>query len=146
MFHVKQKRPPRAPIAQTVFLTKRQPMPPTPINLAAKFDLFDETWSPKIIAELNGQHVKIAKLQGAFDWHHHEHEDELFFVVRGQLTIQLRDGAVVLNAGEMAVIPRGTEHRPVAEDEVHVMLFEPASTLNTGNVRTERTREELDRL
>lgn len=121
-------------------------MLPKKVNLAHKFSLFDEHWSPKVVAELNGQHVKVAKLQGPFDWHHHEDEDELFLVVKGRLVLQLREGDVELEEGELFVVPRGVEHRPVAEEEVHVVLFEPASTLNTGNIRNERTQEELDRI
>ena len=104
------------------------------VNLAQKFSLFDEHWSPKIVGELNGQHVKLAKLQGAFVWHHHEAEDELFWVVKGRLRIEFRDRAVELEPGEFLVVPRGVEHRPVAEQETEVLLFEPAGTRNTGNV------------
>ena len=114
------------------------------VNLAEKFSLFDEQWSPKIIGELNGQQVKIAKIQGEFVWHHHETEDELFLVVKGQLIIKLREGDVILEAGEFLIVPRGVEHKPVAEQEAHVLMFEPKSTLNTGNVRDERTVEELE--
>ncbi|TDI72157.1 MAG: cupin domain-containing protein [Bacteroidetes bacterium] len=114
------------------------------VNLAEKFDLFQETWSPKIVAELNGQQVKLAKLDGAFDWHHHEDEDELFLVVKGHLTIELRDRQVDLDEGEFFVVPKGIDHRPVANELAHVLLFEPSTTLNTGTVRTERTRDELD--
>lgn len=114
------------------------------VNLADKFDLFQETWSPKIVAELNGQQVKLAKLDGAFDWHHHEDEDELFLVVKGHLTIELRDRQVDLDEGEFFVVPKGIDHRPVANELAHVLLFEPSTTLNTGTVRTERTRDELD--
>ena len=103
------------------------------INLAEKLSLFTERWSPKIIAELNGQHVKLVKSLGEFPWHFHEQEDELFLVVRGTLRMEFRDRAVVLQAGEMIVVPRGVEHRPVAEQEVCLMLFEPASTVNTGS-------------
>lgn len=109
------------------------------INLTEMFDRFDETWSPRIIGELNGQHVKLAKLKGEFVWHSHENEDELFYVVRGHLTMRLRDRTVELDEGDLFIVPRGVEHLPVAEQECHVMLFEPASTLNTGNVRGERT-------
>jgi len=116
------------------------------VNLAEKFGLFSEHWSPRVVGELNGQQVKLAKLLGSFDWHHHEHEDELFLVVRGTLTLRLRDRDVVLSEGEFFIVPRGVEHQPVAEEEVHVVLFEPASTLNTGNLRNERTREELPRV
>jgi len=116
------------------------------VNLAEKFGEFQDHWSPKIAAELNGQQVKLVKFQGEFVWHHHDHEDELFLVVRGRFRMDFRDREVWVEAGEFIVIPRGVEHRPVAEEEVHVMLFEPASTLNTGNVRSERTVERLDRL
>jgi mannose-6-phosphate isomerase-like protein (cupin superfamily) len=109
------------------------------INLTEMFDRFDETWSPRIIGELNGQHVKLAKLKGEFVWHSHENEDELFYVVRGHLTMRLRDRTVELDEGDLFIVPRGVEHLPMAEEECHVMLFEPASTLNTGNVRGERT-------
>lgn len=116
------------------------------VNLAEKFASFDDLWSPKIAAELNGQQVKLAKLQGEFVWHHHEREDELFWVVKGRLRIEFRDGAVDLGPGEFCVVPRGVEHRPVADERCEVVLFEPASTLNTGNVRDEFTRDDLDRI
>jgi len=103
------------------------------INLAEKLSLFSERWSPKIIAGLNGQHVKLVKSLGEFPWHHHENEDELFYVVRGWFRMDFRDRSVVLREGEMIVVPRGVEHRPVAEEEVCLMLFEPASTVNTGS-------------
>ena len=109
------------------------------VNLSNKFDLFDEYWSPKIVGELNGQYVKLAKLLGEFLWHQHEAEDELFLVVKGRLVIKLRQQDVVLNAGEFFIVPRGLEHKPVAEHEVHVLLFEPRSTQHTGNVKSERT-------
>jgi mannose-6-phosphate isomerase-like protein (cupin superfamily) len=109
--------------------------------LAEKLAGFTEQWQPRIVGELNGQHVKVVKLQGEFVWHHHEQEDELFLVVKGTMTIQLRDRDIHLGEGEFFIVPRGVEHRPVASDEAHVMLFEPASTLNTGNLRNERTYE-----
>jgi mannose-6-phosphate isomerase-like protein (cupin superfamily) len=116
------------------------------ISLQEKFALFSEHWSPRIVGELNGQHVKLVKFQGEFVWHHHAAEDEMFLVVRGAFRMNYRDstGAELhmdLSAGEFVIIPRGMEHRPVAESEVEVMLFEPASTLNTGNVSNERTIE-----
>jgi len=114
------------------------------VNLAAKFALFDEYWSPKIVGELNGQHVKLAKLKGEFVWHHHEAEDEMFLVVQGQLTMKLRERDIVLNPGEFVIVPRGVEHKPVAAEEVQVLLFEPQGTLNTGNVQNEHTRAELE--
>ncbi|MGH7565444.1 MAG: cupin domain-containing protein [Gemmatimonadota bacterium] len=116
------------------------------IDLWEKLSLFDERWSPRVVAELNGQHVKLVKLEGEFVWHSHADEDELFLVLRGKLTIELRDGAVALGPGQMIVVPRGVEHRPVADGEVHVLLFEPAGTLNTGDVRNERTVEEPERI
>ena len=116
------------------------------IDLAEKLSRIDERWSPRIVAELNGQHVKLVKIEGEFVWHSHAEEDELFLVLSGQLRIELRDGAVVLGPGQMVVVPRGIEHRPVAEGEVHVMLFEPVGTLNTGNVRNERTVEAPERI
>jgi mannose-6-phosphate isomerase-like protein (cupin superfamily) len=109
------------------------------VNLADKFDLFDDLWSPKIVGEINDSHVKLVKLKGEFVWHSHENEDELFLVVRGRLLMKLRDRDIMLDEGEMIVIPRGVEHLPVAEDEVHVLLLELKSTLNTGNVDNERT-------
>jgi mannose-6-phosphate isomerase-like protein (cupin superfamily) len=117
------------------------------INLADKLARFDDHWNPRVIAELNGQHVKLVKLLGPFTWHHHDHEDELFLVVRGTLAMEFRDRTVTLEPGEMIVVPRGIEHRPVAEHEVAVLLFEPASTVNTGNVAADpRTRHELERI
>jgi mannose-6-phosphate isomerase-like protein (cupin superfamily) len=109
------------------------------INLAEKLSQIHEYWSPKLAGELNGQHVRLVKLKGEFIWHHHENEDELFLILKGRLVLRLRDGDLELNEGEMAIIPRGVEHLPVAEDEVHVLLFEPADTRNTGNVENERT-------
>ncbi len=109
------------------------------INLMEKLEMISEHWQPHIIAELNGQAVKLVKVKGEFIWHHHEQEDELFYVLRGRLTICFRDRNVVLNEGEMLVVPRGVEHKPVADEEVWLMLFEPATTLNTGNVVDERT-------
>ena len=109
------------------------------VSLDTKFSAFSEHWSPKIVAELNGQHVKVVKFVGEFVWHHHDHEDEMFLVHRGCFRMELRDRTVELNAGDFIVIPRGVEHRPVADEEVEVVLFEPAGTLNTGNVVGEQT-------
>jgi mannose-6-phosphate isomerase-like protein (cupin superfamily) len=103
------------------------------VNLAEKLSRFSDRWSPKLIGELNGQYVKLAKLEGEFHWHAHAREDELFLVVRGRLRIELRDGAIELGPGELVVVPRGVEHRPVAEKEVEVLLFEPKSTVNVGD-------------
>jgi mannose-6-phosphate isomerase-like protein (cupin superfamily) len=114
------------------------------VNLAQKFELFDEYWSPKIVGELNGQHVKLAKLKGEFVWHQHEDEDELFLVVRGRLTMKLRTGEIVLEAGEFLIMPRGIEHCPLAEEEAHVLLFEPIETKHTGDVQSDRTVETYD--
>ncbi|MCG2783778.1 MAG: cupin domain-containing protein [Anaerolineae bacterium] len=111
------------------------------INLSQKFDLFHEHWSPRIVGELNDSYVKLAKLKGEFVWHQHENEDELFLVVKGKLQIKLRDRDLWIDEGEFVIIPKGVEHCPVAEDEVQVLLLEPKSTLNTGDVQNERTVE-----
>ncbi|MBK8619656.1 MAG: cupin domain-containing protein [Anaerolineales bacterium] len=111
------------------------------INIAQKFSLFNEHWSPRIVGELNDSHVKLAKLHGEFVWHQHENEDEMFLIVKGKLLIKLRDRDLWLNEGEFVIIPKGVEHCPVAEEEVHVMLLEPKSTLNTGDQQNERTVE-----
>lgn len=116
------------------------------IDLREKFATFSDPWSPRIVAELNGQHVKLVKFRGEFVWHHHEDEDELFLVHRGRFRMEFRERVVELGPGEMIVVPRGVEHRPVADDEVEVVLFEPAGTLNTGNVLDERTVREPARL
>ena len=117
------------------------------VNLEKKFGRFNETWTPHVVAELNGQLVKLAKLEGEFLWHDHEHEDELFWVVAGRLRIELRDRAPVeLGPGELFVVPRGTEHRPVALPTAQVVLFEPATTAHTGAVRSERTVQDLKRI
>lgn len=116
------------------------------VNINTKLSLFQDYWNPKIIGELNGQHVKVAKLKGEFVWHSHEHEDELFYVVKGQLTIEFRDRSEIIGPGEFIIVPRGIEHRPVCEDEVHVMLFEPASTVNTGTTDSKLTRNDLEKL
>jgi len=116
------------------------------INVRQKLDLISEHWSPKVIAELNGQQVKVAKLLGEFDWHFHEQEDELFWIMSGSLEIHLRDQVIALETGDMFVVPRGVEHKPVARAECHVLLFEPASTLNTGNLSNEKTLSDLERI
>jgi mannose-6-phosphate isomerase-like protein (cupin superfamily) len=126
---------------------KHRPYPPLhKINLAEKFARFKDHWSPKIVGELNGQHVKLVKFRGEFVWHHHDQEDELFLVVRGSFRMEFRDRNVELHAGEFLIVPRGVEHRPVAEKEVEVLLFEPAGTVNTGNAGGGRTVAELERL
>ena len=116
------------------------------INIAEKLDSFTEHWNPKIIAELNGQEIRIAKLKGEFVWHSHENEDEMFLVIKGKLTISFREGDKVLNEGEFLVVPKGVEHKPSAEEEVSIMLFEPASVLNTGNINNDLTVKNLDRI
>lgn len=116
------------------------------IDIAAKLATFTEHWKPKIVGELNGQEVKLAKFRGAFVWHHHEHEDELFLVIDGRFRMELRDRSIDLEAGQFLIVPRGVEHRPVADEEVSILLFEPAGTLNTGNVRSARTVEQLERI
>ena len=109
------------------------------ISLSEKLARFSDYWSPKIVGEINDSHVKLVKLKGEFVWHHHQNEDELFLVIKGRLLIKLRDGDVSLEEGEMVIIPRGVEHMPVAEEEVHVLLLEPKSTVNTGSAGGERT-------
>jgi mannose-6-phosphate isomerase-like protein (cupin superfamily) len=116
------------------------------VNLAEKLARVSDYWSPKIVGELNGQQVKLVKFKGPFIWHHHDHEDELFYVVKGRFRMEYQDRSVDVAEGEFLIVPHGVEHRPVADQEVEVMLFEPATTLNTGNVRNERTRERLERI
>jgi mannose-6-phosphate isomerase-like protein (cupin superfamily) len=116
------------------------------INLARQFETLTEYWQPRIVGELNGQTVKVAKFHGEFVWHHHEHEDEMFLVLRGTLCMQFRDRVVDVAPGEFLIVPRGTEHCPRADAECHVLLFEPATTLNTGNVVNERTVRRPQRL
>jgi mannose-6-phosphate isomerase-like protein (cupin superfamily) len=116
------------------------------VNIRDKLALFADHWSPKIVGELNGQQVKLVKLLGEFVWHHHDDEDEMFLVVKGRLRMRFRDRDVTVLPGEFIIVPKGVEHMPVAEEEVHVVLIEPKTTLNTGNVRNERTRVELQRL
>lgn len=116
------------------------------VNVKEKLALFSDHWNPRIAGGLNGQHVKLVKFQGEFVWHKHDEEDELFYVVEGEFDMQFRDKTVRLTEGEFIIVPRGVEHRPVAEKEVAVMLFEPASTLNTGDAGGERTKEKLERI
>lgn len=116
------------------------------INLKEKFALFEEHWTPKLIGELNGQHVKLAKLKGDFIWHSHADEDELFYIVKGSLKMEFRDKTVELSEGEMLIVPRGVEHRPIAEEEVHVLLFEPASIKHTGAVKHHLTKDTLEKI
>lgn len=116
------------------------------INLKSKFNLFNDHWSPKVIGELNNQAVKIAKVKGEFIWHDHEGEDELFYILKGQLKIEFRDSVKVLNEGDMLIIPRGVEHKPIAEEEVWLMLFEPINTKHTGDVKHELTKDTYEKI
>jgi mannose-6-phosphate isomerase-like protein (cupin superfamily) len=116
------------------------------VNVSEKLAQFSDPWKPKIVGDLNGQQVKLVKFQGPFVWHHHANEDELFLVVKGRFRMEFRDRHVWLEEGEFLIVPRDVEHRPVAEEEAHVLLFEPASTLNTGNVQNERTVAQLDHI
>lgn len=116
------------------------------VIIAEKLDLFSEYWSPKIVGELNGQQVKLVKFKGEFVWHKHDEEDEMFYVLKGSFRMEFRDKTVILHENEFLIVPRGVEHRPVAEEEVSVMLFEPATTLNTGDAENELTKHDLDRI
>lgn len=115
-------------------------------SIPEKLSLFSDHWNPRIVGELNGQHVKLAKLKGEFVWHKHDHEDEMFYVLKGVLKIEFRDKTVELHENEFIIVPRGVEHKPIADKEVSVMLFEPATTVNTGDVKGELTRENLERI
>ena len=116
------------------------------VNLAQKLSLFREQWKPKIVGELNGQLVKLVKFQGPFVWHHHDHEDEMFYVVKGRIDMEFRDKIVTINEGEFIIVPKGVEHRPNAKEEAEVMLFEPDTTLNTGSVESEITQRKLEKI
>ncbi|MBK7561376.1 MAG: cupin domain-containing protein [Chitinophagaceae bacterium] len=116
------------------------------VILTEKFSLFSDYFNPRIVGELNGQQVKLVKFKGAFTWHHHDNEDELFYVVKGSFDMQLPEKTITVQAGEFLIIPKGTEHRPFANEEVEIMLFEPAATLNTGNVENEMTKKDLEHL
>ncbi len=116
------------------------------VSIAEKLDLFSEYWSPKIVGELNGQQVKLVKFKGEFVWHKHDEEDEMFYVLKGSFRMEFRDKTVILHENEFLIVPRGVEHRPVAEEEVSVMLFEPATTLNTGDAENELTKHNLDKI
>jgi mannose-6-phosphate isomerase-like protein (cupin superfamily) len=116
------------------------------VNIREKLGQFNDYWNPRIIGELNNQHVKAVKLKGEFVWHHHDHEDELFLVIKGKLKMEFRDKIVEINEGEFIVVPRKVEHKPVADNEVEILLFEPATTLNTGNVENQLTRKELEKI
>ncbi len=116
------------------------------VNIKNKLELFKDTWSPKILGDINDCQVKAVKLDGPFHWHHHEKEDEMFLVVKGKLTMHLRDKDLEIDEGEFVIIPRLVEHMPEAQDEVHVLLFEPKGTLNTGNIKSDKTVEKLERI
>ena len=116
------------------------------VNIAQKFSQFNELWSPKILGEINDSYIKAVKVTGEFVWHHHDNEDELFYVVKGSFDMEFLDKTVTVNEGEFIIVPRGVEHRPNAKDEVHVVLFEPGTTLNTGNIKNEMTMENLGRV
>lgn len=116
------------------------------VNLKEKFNHFSDYWSPKIVGELNDSYIKLAKFKGEFTWHKHDNEDELFYVVKGKLLIKLRDKDIYLQEGEFVIIPKGVEHLPIAEDEAHVMLIEPKSTINTGDIENEFTKNALDKI
>lgn len=116
------------------------------VNLADKLSLFSDHFNPRIAGELNGQQVKLAKFKGEFTWHHHDQEDELFYVIKGSFDMHLTDQVITVNEGEFLIVPKGVEHKPVAKEEVHIMLFEPASTLNTGNIENEMTRKDLEKI
>ena len=116
------------------------------VNLTEKLNLIEEYWSPKLVGELNDQVVKLAKLKGEFTWHKHDAEDEMFLVLKGHLVIKFRDQVFTLESGEFLIVPRGVEHKPVAEQEVHIMLFEPATTINTGDVRNAMTKDTIERI
>ena len=126
--------------------TQKSHGPLEKINLAAKLELFHEYWSPKIVGEVNDSYVKLVKFKGEFVWHFHEREDELFLVLKGRLLMKVRDREVCINEGELIIVPRGVEHLPVAEEEVHVVLLEPKTTLNTGNVENEKTLRQLQKI
>ena len=116
------------------------------VNIAEKLSLFTDYWNHRIAGKLNGQHVKLVKFKGEFVWHQHDNEDEMFFVVKGTFNMELRDKIITLHENEFLIVPRGVEHRPVATEEVAVMLFEPGTTLNTGNTKGELTRENLEKI
>ncbi len=116
------------------------------INIEEKLALFSDYWNPRIVGELNCQHVKLVKFQGQFVWHKHDDEDEMFYVLKGEFNMELRDKTILLRENEFFIVPKGVEHRPVAEKEVSIMLFEPATTLNTGNTKGELTKEYLEKI
>ncbi|MBK7310052.1 MAG: cupin domain-containing protein [Sphingobacteriaceae bacterium] len=118
----------------------------TKVNISEKLSLFNDHWNPRIAGELNGQHVKLAKFQGEFIWHSHEHEDEMFLVLNGEFMMEMRDKNILLKEGEFLIVPKGVEHRPVAKNEVSIMLFEPATTLNTGQHQNHLTKNKLDNI
>ena len=121
-------------------------MSPDKVNLAEKFSHFSDYWNPRIVGEVNDSYIKVVKLKGEFIWHHHDNEDELFFVTNGTLRMQFRDREAIVREGEFIIVPRGVEHCPAADEEVHLLLMEPKSTLNTGNIANERTVAQLERI
>jgi mannose-6-phosphate isomerase-like protein (cupin superfamily) len=127
-------------------LINRKFMNPEKVNIESKLSLFNDHWHPRIVGELNGQHIKLVKLLGEFVWHKHDIEDEMFLVIRGILKMEFRDKTVEILPNEFIIVPRGVEHRPLADNEVEIMLFEPASTLNTGDSKGEFTREVLEKI
>jgi mannose-6-phosphate isomerase-like protein (cupin superfamily) len=137
---------PTTPVDPSIHRKENPSLEHRAVNLKEKLSLIPDFWHPRLVGELNGQYVKLAKVKGEFIWHHHQNEDELFLVLKGALRLEFRDGSVTLGPGELYIVPRGVEHRPVAEEEAHILLFEPASTLNTGNVQDERTVTKLQRL
>jgi mannose-6-phosphate isomerase-like protein (cupin superfamily) len=116
------------------------------VNLSEKLSQFSDYWNPRIVGELNGQQVKLAKLHGEFEFHHHDNEDELFLVIKGTLIMEYENDRKIIKPGEFIIVPKGVSHKPIAEEEVHILLFEPASTLNTGNIQNEKTRTSLEKL
>ena len=145
----KKMLPPNFPIMAVdnlFFVKKLGSMAIEKVNVSEKLSLFNDYWNPRIAGELNGQHVKLVKFKGTFTWHHHKHEDEMFYVIKGSFVMELRGKNIELNEGDFLIVPRGVEHRPNAEEEVSIMLFEPATTLNTGETESEFTKKELQRI
>lgn len=146
MHEVNDKQPKTKPLPIRFSGYAHNPTHMEKVNIREKLAQFNDHWNPRIVGELNGQHVKAVKLKGEFIWHHHDHEDELFLVTKGTLKMEFRDKTVEVNEGEFIIVHRKVEHRPVAPEEVHILLFEPASTLNTGNMENERTRKTLEKI
>ena len=146
LHEVNDKQPKTKPTLIRLSVYLHNPTYMEKVNIREKLAQFSDHWNQRIVGELNGQHVKAVKLKGEFIWHHHDHEDELFLVTRGTLKMEFRDKTVEVNEGEFIIVPRKVEHRPVAPEEVHILLFEPASTINTGNVEDGRTRKTLEKI